>query len=115
MSSHDRNSLHEFLFFFPRSFRLCVAQTQWVHVGGVRFIKLFLASSYGRSSWTRFFFGGGGASCYDSSYLGEFLCLPEVIGIVTKLRFCDSWVIAKKNTLKTEKRLKFWHKRKLQK
>ena len=38
-------------------------------------------------------FLGGGASCYDSSYLGEFLCCPEVIGIATKFGFRESWVI----------------------
>ena len=61
-------------------------------------------SSYGRSSWTSFFFWGGeGMSCYDSSYLGEFFlflflflfffcfCFPEA----TKFRFHESRVIAK--------------------
>ena len=59
-----------------------------------------LGPTYGRSSWTGFFifFGGGGGdgtSCYDSSYLGEFLCFPEVLGIATKFRFRESWVIMK--------------------
>ena len=41
------------------------------------------------------FFLGGGASCYVISYLGEFLCFPEVLGIATKFRFRESPVIAK--------------------
>ena len=55
----------------------------------------FLVGSYGRSSWTSFFFLRGGASCYDSSYLGEFLCFPEVLGIATKFKFRESQLIAK--------------------
>ena len=58
-SSHDRSSLHEFLSFFQdfffKSFRSHVAQTRWV--GEQRIMKLFFVSSYGRSSWTSFFFG----------------------------------------------------------
>ena len=38
----------------------------------------------------------GGTSCYDCSYLGEFLCFnPEVIGIATKFTFRESQVITK--------------------
>ena len=61
------------------------------------YMKLFLASSHGRSSWTSFFsfFLGGGMICYDSSYLGEFICFPEVLGFATKFRFRGSWVIVK--------------------
>ena len=35
----------------------------------------------------------GGVSCYDSNYLIEFLWFPEVLGIVTKFRFCESRII----------------------
>ena len=66
-SSHDRSSLHKFL--SPRSFRLHMAQTQWV--GELRFMKLFF------SEFLDGFLLGGGASCQDNSYLGEFLCFQR--------------------------------------
>ena len=63
-------------------------RTPWVggvpewSLGQLRFMKLFLASFYCKSSlnefpFSVFFFwwgGGGEVSCYDSSYLGRFLC-----------------------------------------
>ena len=54
-----------------------MAQTQWV--GELRFMKSFLVSSL--------------ASCYDSSYLGEIFCFPEVTGIAAKFRFRESDII----------------------
>ena len=128
-SFYDRSSLHEFLYFIGRTsshtvqtrwvggaranedlwsyfwrvfmiglnFRSYVAQTRgWVNLD---LWSYFLASSYGRSSWTSFFFGGG-SSCCDCSYLGEFLC-PEVLGIATKFRFRESRVIAKPGNLES--------------
>ena len=37
-------------------------------------------------SWKTFLGGGGGGSCYDSSYLGEFLCFPQQ-GFIQNLGF----------------------------
>ena len=58
------------------------------------FIYFFFAKSYGRSSCTTSFLMGG-VGFYDSSYLGEFLYLSEVIGIAMKLTYRESWVVAK--------------------
>ena len=61
-------------------------------------MKLF----FGKFSWKvlqgEFLFLGGGGSvrCHDSSYLSEFLCFLEVLGIATKFRFHENQVIIAK-------------------
>ena len=101
-SSHDRSSLHKG--FFYRSFRSHVAQTWWM--GELRMMKLLFGKFLWKEfldefSFPSFFFFffffrcWGEARVVDSSYLGEFLCFPEVLEIATKFRFCESQVSAK--------------------
>ena len=60
--------------------------TQTHRVGQLGFMKLFLASSFGRSFCMSFLFRGGGRCQFH---------FPGVLRIATKIRFCESQVIAK--------------------